>query len=139
MNWIRVGLLLATAVCLAGCGSKATTTTRPPLLVRAQPAHFEAYATTISLTGAIQARTLADLSFRVSGRVVEWDADVGQRVEAGAVLAKIDPTEQQADLDAANAAVDFAEAVLRQASTNFDRQKSLIDSGFTTRSTYDSA
>lgn len=139
MNVIRFGLLLAMALCVAGCGGKATLPPRPPLLVRAQPAHFEDYATTISLTGTIKARTQADLSFRIDGRVVEWDADVGQHVEAGAVLAKIDPTEQQADLDSANAAVASAQAVMRQASTNFDRQKSLIDSGFTTRSTYDLA
>jgi RND family efflux transporter MFP subunit len=93
----------------------------------------------ITLTGEIQARVQTDLSFRVSGRVVARSADVGQHVDAGAVLAKIDPAEQQADLDAANAAVTAAEALLRQAKAAYDRQKSLIDLGYATRSAYDTA
>jgi membrane fusion protein, multidrug efflux system len=139
MKWTPLGLLLAIAACVGGCESKATIPPRPLLPVKAQTARFEDYSTRLSLTGEIQARNQADLSFRVSGRVIERDADVGQHVDAGAILAKIDPTEQQADVDAANAAVTAAEATLRQASTAFDRQKSLFDSGYATRSTYDSA
>ena len=66
-------------------------------------------------------------------------ADVGQHVEAGETLAKVDPAEPQADLDAANASVASAEALLKQTSAAFDRQKSLMDAGFATRSNFDAA
>jgi RND family efflux transporter MFP subunit len=135
----RTALLLAIAVAVAGCNSKAVVPPRPPLLVRTQAVRLEQYMPGITLTGEIQARVQTDLSFRVSGRVVARSADVGQHVDAGAVLAKIDPAEQQADLDAANAAVTAAEALLRQAKAAFDRQKSLIDLGYATRSAYDTA
>ncbi len=109
------------------------------MLVRTQAVQLEDYEQGISLTGEIQARVQTELSFRVSGRVIARSADVGQRVEAGEVLARIDPAEPQADLEAANAAVTAAEATLRQASAAFDRQRSLIDQGFATRSAFDTA
>jgi len=139
MGLTRAAVLLAVAVSAAGCNSKAAAPPRPPLLVRAQAVRLEDYMPGITLTGEIQARVQTDLSFRVSGRVVARNADVGQHVDAGAVLAKVDPAEPQADLDAANASVKSAEATLRQAQAAYDRQKSLIDLGFATRSSFDTA
>jgi len=138
MTTIRMGLLLATALGLVGCNNTASTP-RPPLLVQTKTVHEQDYVSTLVLTGEIAARTQSDLSFRVSGRVIARSADVGQHVDAGAVLAKVDPAEPQADLDAANAAVTSADALLKQASAAFDRQKSLFESGFATRSTFDTA
>jgi RND family efflux transporter MFP subunit len=65
--------------------------------------------------------------------------DVGAHVNAGDVLARIDPTEQQADLEGSKAAVAAAEAQLRVATATFERQKTLMASGFTTRVSYDQA
>jgi RND family efflux transporter MFP subunit len=65
--------------------------------------------------------------------------DVGAHVNAGDVLARLDPAEQQADLDAATAGVAAAEAQLRVAQATFDRQDALLSSGFTTHVAYDRA
>jgi RND family efflux transporter MFP subunit len=99
----------------------------------------QSYDSEVALTGSVRARVQTELSFRVSGRVIERRGEVGQHVEAGAVLARIDPSEQRADLDAAKAGVAGAEATLRQASAAFDRQKSLLASGYTTKAAYDLA
>ena len=64
---------------------------------------------------------------------------MGGHVEAGQVLARIDPAEQQADLDAAAAAVTAAESQLRVAQATFNRQNHLISTGFMTRVAYDQA
>ena len=101
-----------------------------------QPRDRQACAT---LTGEIQARFRADLSFRVSGRVLARYVDVGAHVEAGQVLALLDPAEQRADVDAATTAVIAAKFQLRVARATFERQKALIASGFTTRTVYDQA
>jgi RND family efflux transporter MFP subunit len=93
----------------------------------------------VTLTGEVQARFRADLSFRVSGRVLARYVDVGDHVRAGEVLALLDPAEQQADVDAATAAVTAADSQLRVANATFERQKALIASGFTTRTVYDQA
>jgi membrane fusion protein, multidrug efflux system len=93
----------------------------------------------LTLTGEVQARFRADLSFRVSGRVLTRLMDVGAHVNAGDLLARLDPAEQQADFDAATASVAAAEAQLRVAQATFDRQNQLLSSGFTTRVAYDHA
>ena len=95
--------------------------------------------TVLTLTGEVQARFSADLSFRLSGRVLERLVDVGAHVNAGDVLARLDPAEQQADFDAATAGLAAAEAQLRVAQATFDRQSSLLSSGFTTRVAHDQA
>jgi RND family efflux transporter MFP subunit len=93
----------------------------------------------VTLTGEVQARFSADLSFRVNGRVLARMVDVGAHVNGGDLLARLDPAEQQADFDAATAGVAAAEAQLRVAQATFDRQNALLSSGFTTRVAYDRA
>ena len=93
----------------------------------------------VSLTGEIRARDQSDLSFRVGGRLTERNVDVGDHVIADQVLAKIDPAEQDANVSAALASVRAAEALLRQATATYERQKSLLDRGFTTRRDFEAA
>src|SRR5438874_5766638 len=95
--------------------------------------------TPVTLTGAIHARSSADLSFRVNGRVLARLVDVGDHVNAGDVLARLDPAEQQADLDAATAAEAAAQSQLQVARTNFERQKTLLAQRFTTQVAFDQA
>ena len=97
------------------------------------------YAPVVALTGEIKARVQTNLSFRVSGRISERTVDVGARVTPDQVLARIDPKEQKADVVSAEAAVQSAEALVRQTATAFERQKALIKDGFTTRREYDQA
>ncbi len=126
------------AAALAACNG-AQVARRPALPVRVVTAKVTDYAPSLSITGEIAARISSDLSFRVSGRVIERKVDVGAHVEAGQVLARIDPASAQSDLDAANAAVASAEAVLKQNTASFERQKQLLGAGFTTRTGFDSA
>ena len=49
------------------------------------------YAAPVTLTGDIQARVQTELSFRVGGKIIERSVDVGDRVTAKQVLARLDP------------------------------------------------
>ena len=60
-------------------------------------------------------------------------------VMPGDVLARLDPSEQEANFRSAKAAVEAAEAQLKQVSAAFERQKSLLASGYTTRRDFDQA
>ena len=131
-------LAILAATPLAAC-HPSSVSKRPPLPVQAITAKVTNYAPRLSLTGEIAARVSSDLSFRVSGRVIERKVDVGAHVTAGEELARLDPAAAKADLDAANAAVASAEALLKQNQSAFDRQKQLLVSGFTTRSGFDTA
>lgn len=124
---------------LAGCQKQEAAAKKLPIMVRTETVAMADYAPRTSLTGVIAARTLNNLSFRVGGRVAERLVDVGQHVDKDAVLARIDPQEQESDLRSAQADLDAAQAQLTQAAAAFERQKTLLAQGFTTRRDYDAA
>ncbi|MGY4175934.1 RND family efflux transporter MFP subunit [Bradyrhizobium sp. USDA 4518] len=134
-----VAAAVLAGVALSGCNDRASQTAARATLVRTTIVQPRDRQASLTLTGEIQPRFRADLSFRVSGRVVARTVDVGAHVNKGDVLARLEPAEQQADVDAATAAVASAEAQLRVAKATFERQKALIASGFTTRTVYDQA
>ncbi len=130
--------LLGSAALVSGCQEESSVP-KQPVRVGVEVARVAEYAPEIVLTGEVAARVASELSFRVSGRIVERRVEVGERVSADQALATLDPQEQRAELDAARAGVQAAEAQLRQAESTFDRQKSLIRQGYTTRREYDAA
>jgi RND family efflux transporter MFP subunit len=107
--------------------------------VRTVRAAVSTYSASTAITGEVKARIQSELSFRVSGRIVERLVDVGSTVRAGDVLARMDPEEQRADVDVATASVASAEAQLTQAALASDRQKNLFRNQVTTRASYDAA
>ena len=136
----RHGLLVVLPVVaiLHGCGEE-TVANAPPQVVGFVEAEAKTFERTVSLTGTIVARNTSTYSFETSGRVTDVYVDVGDTVDPGTLLAKIEPTQQQADVAAARAKVDSAEAGLAQAKAAFGRQRQLLAKGFTTRSDYDQA
>jgi len=137
MNAALAVALLATP--LGACNDHSANPVERAAFVRTEIVQPQDGQASLTLTGEVQARNRADLSFRVSGRVIARLVDVGARVNGGDVLARLDPAEQQAELDAATAGLAAAESQLRVAQATFDRQTSLISSGFTTRVAYDQA
>jgi membrane fusion protein, multidrug efflux system len=137
---LRAGMMVALlATPLGACEEPPAPTAERAAFVRTEVVQLLPRQGSATLTGEVQARFRTDLSFRVAGRVVERLVDVGDHVDAGDVLARLDPTEQQADVDAAMAAVAAAGAQLRVAQSTYDRQRSLLADGFTTRPVYDQA
>ncbi|HZC98337.1 MAG TPA: efflux RND transporter periplasmic adaptor subunit, partial [Bradyrhizobium sp.] len=137
---MRAALALALlAAPLGACNDRAATTVERTAFVRTEVVQPRDQQASVTLTGEVQARFSANLSFRVTGRVIARMVEVGDHVNAGDVLALLDPAEQQADVDAGTAAVASAEAQLRVAQATYDRQKGLMTSGFTTRTVYDQA
>jgi len=63
----------------------------------------------VSATGTITAANTRGLSFSVAGTLTEVDVKAGDLVTAGQVLARIDPTDTQATVDAAQQRVDDAQ------------------------------
>ena len=135
----RIAALLLAVLPLAGCGESAAPAPRPPFAVIVQTVLPQSYDNDITLTGTVKAQVPSELSFRISGRVIERKADVGQHVGADDVLARLDPTEQEADLRAAQAGLAGAEATMRQADAALERQKSLLADGYATQAAYDLA
>ncbi|MBS0576859.1 MAG: efflux RND transporter periplasmic adaptor subunit [Proteobacteria bacterium] len=75
--------------------------------------------------GVVEAVQQADLSAQTAGRVVAVDADVNDRVAAGAVLLRLTAVEQQAGADVARAQLRAAEAAAAEAQATFARYSAL--------------
>lgn len=123
---------------LAACEDKAEVAPSPQQ-VRVVAASDAQYQQGAEITGEVKARVQTELSFRVSGRVLERKVDVGSHVRAGDVLARLNDTEQQADVSVASAALDSAQAVVRQKTLAFDRARLLLQSQAAPRAIFDDA
>ncbi|MGH8484646.1 MAG: efflux RND transporter periplasmic adaptor subunit, partial [Pseudomonas sp.] len=123
---------------LAGCKKKEADEIELPRVAvqKVQPSDFAALVT---LTGDVQARVQADQSFRVGGKIISRSVDVGDHVKANQVLARLDPTDLQANVDSAKAEVFAEQARVTQTSAAFVRQQKLLPKGYTSQSEYDSA
>lgn len=140
MRLFRTILLMAwSCATLTACAPSEQASEKAPRQVDTVTVKAGPWSETVSSTGEISARVQSELSFRISGRIIERLADVGDRVVAGQVLARIDSEEQQADLQVALASQESAEAQLTQAQQAFDRQESLFNSGVSARSNLDEA
>ncbi len=126
------------AATLAGCqGEQAAPTAARP--VRVATVESSVLRDAASMTGDIQARKDVDAAFRVGGRMIERGVNVGDRVTAGQVLARLDPATEQNALTAAKATLAAARGDVTTARNTFERQDRLMAQGFTTRPRYDQA
>jgi membrane fusion protein, multidrug efflux system len=87
----------------------------PPRAVRVQEVTADAAAAEQSYTGVVRARYETDLAFRVGAKIASRHVEVGQRVSAGAVLLRLDPTDYRLAVKAAESDLSAAEAEVVQA------------------------
>ncbi len=95
----RLTAMLAASLLLLAC-SKDDPPPEPVRPVLSMEVKAEDQETLGRFAGTIQARYESNLGFRVPGRIARRAVDVGAEVEKGAVLAVLDPTDQQNQLRA---------------------------------------
>ncbi len=141
LRLIRAALLAGAALGPAAAAGAPADATPPPSLaaVKTVTAARTDVAGEVVLSGDVQAKFLSTVAFRVTGKIAERLAEVGDHVGADQVLARLEPQEQRVNVETAEAALSSAEALLTQAKVNFERQQALMRSGYTTRSSYDQA
>lgn len=131
-------ILLPVFVLIAACGKEPVSAPQRPR-VDVQTVKPVQFAANVRLTGDIQARVQTQLSFRVSGKIIERLVDVGDRISASQVLARLDPQDLQTSVDSAKAGVAAEQARVKQTAAAFVRQEKLLPKGYTSQSEYDSA
>ena len=132
-RWGAVVFLAAALV--AGCGGQEEVVETPrTVLVTRVGSQVDDPA---SLAGEIRARHETELGFQVAGRMVERQAEVGERVERGALLARLEPDDLQARERAAGAQLAAAEAELGRARADQARFRVLAEDQLVSRSTLD--
>ena len=80
--------------------------------------------------GEVRAKVESRLGFRISGKIIKRQAELGQRVKAGQVLAQLDPQDYKLAADAARAQLQAAATNRDLAASDFKRYKELKDQNF---------
>lgn len=99
---VGIGWVLAAG---SGCDNRQTpapsATSRPadPIPVSVAPVGHGSIDRTVEIVGTLFGEEEAVISSRSSGRIISIDADLGDRVEPGAILAQVDPTDYRFTLE----------------------------------------
>lgn len=138
MNIAPAASLAACLSVLLGCGNRGPE--GPPLRpVQTIVIRHATAGEQIALSGQIEARNQTKLAFRISGRLIERNVDVGNTVKTGQLVARIEAQDARNSLRSAEAELAAAQATLVQARNHEHRFKSLVGSGVVSRSQYDDA
>lgn len=130
-----LGLGLALLAC-GGEEAAAPPPLRPVRHVRVEPSGEAVPAT---FAGVARAGVESRLSFRVGGTVQEVAVKLGDRVDRGQVLARLDPTDYELKVEEAEAALAQGRAALRRAQADYDRVRALYENNNAARSELDAA
>ena len=87
-----------------------------------------AFRVAVSANGLVRPIDRIELKSKASGEVIELPIEVGDRVEKGALIAKLDQVEERTALVQARADLDIAGAELGLAQKNFEGRKQLFGS-----------
>jgi RND family efflux transporter MFP subunit len=137
-----IGLLAGglTVALMAGWSSRPAV--RDPRLQSPSVEIFEAQAGSSNkrtFTGVVEARVQSDLGFRVGGKILERSVNMGQRVQKGQILMRLDSVDLNLSLAAQQANVEAARAKCTQTKADEARFATLVKSGAVSRQEYDQA
>jgi len=129
---VRALQILLLPLVLGGCFERAQATVeqpvRPVLATRVQPAQDAAAR---RYPGLVKPRREADIGFRAGGRMIAREVDVGARVVAGQVIARLDDTDIALGVRSAEADLASAEAQAVLTTAEAGRSRTLAAAGWT--------
>jgi multidrug efflux system membrane fusion protein len=117
------------AVALAGC-SKPPAAEDPVRAVKVQTVGASAYGTAPEFSAEVRARIETPMGFRVAGKILRRQAELGQRVQAGQVLAQLDPQDYRLAAEAARAQQASAQTNRDLAAADLKRYRELRAQNF---------
>ena len=89
------------------------------------------------VTGKVQPRDEVNVKPQISGIIAELYKEAGQPVKEGEIIAKLKVIPDMSSLSSAQSRVRLSELNLKQAQTNFDREKALYDKQLVSVDEYD--
>lgn len=122
-------MLVGSVVMLSAC-SRPTPVAEPIRAVKVIAVGADTLDPSRSYAAEIRARIESRLGFRVAGKIVSRRVEVGQRVQAGQLLAEIDAQDYRLSQEAAKAQLQAAQTQLDLAAADYRRYKALRDQSF---------
>jgi RND family efflux transporter MFP subunit len=121
---------------LAGCGKEEA---RPEQAhpVRVTAAVLSDQRLHASYSGDVRARYETDLGFRVGGKILARQAEVGSAVKSGEVLARLDPQDLQLNVLSARSQLEAARSDYEQARADLERYRNLLKKRFISEAEFD--
>jgi RND family efflux transporter MFP subunit len=129
-----LGLLPLLAACQDEAQSAAAKAERP---VQVQRVAFQAGDASREFVGVVRARYETDLGFRVAGKIVARLVNVGDRVRAGDVVARLDAEDLKLQVDSARAELSAAMSSVAQTAADELRFRTLRERGYAAVADYD--
>lgn len=125
------------AVSFARADRGADPAAAPSVPVRVASVHFTPAEAVSRFAAVIQPRVEASVGFRVGGKLTERLVEIGDRVEAGTPLARLDPADLELQAKSVEAQLAAAQADAANARADFARYAALQQGGWTTRQEYE--
>ena len=122
-------LLLGAVIALAAC-SRPAPVEEPVRAVKVMTVRSASLQATQEFSGEVRPRIESRLGFRVAGKLVRREVELGQHVKAGQVLARLDPQDYRLATDAAQAQLGAAATNRDLAAADFKRFKELREQNF---------
>ncbi|MCQ4260314.1 efflux RND transporter periplasmic adaptor subunit [Stutzerimonas stutzeri] len=134
-------LMSATALLLVACSNEEKTeqSAPPPSEVEVMTVEPRPIANIIELPGRVQAVRIAEIRARVNGIIQKRLYEEGSDVHVGTPLFQIDPREMRANLKAAKASLEGAQATAQNAAQDVRRYKGLVAKQAISQQEYDTA
>ncbi|MBA2674328.1 efflux RND transporter periplasmic adaptor subunit [Ramlibacter sp.] len=126
---LSLSLLALVAITLGGC-SKPEAPPEPLRAVKVINVGTSSAQSGYEFSGEVKPRVESRLGFRVAGKMIRRQAELGQHVKAGDVLAQLDPQDYKLATDAARAQVAAASTNRDLAAGDFKRYAALREQNF---------
>jgi RND family efflux transporter MFP subunit len=123
---------------LAACNDLAQSAdAKPERPVQVQKVAFEPSDVSRAFVGVVRARYETDLGFRVAGKIVSRTVNVGDRVRAGEVVARVDAEDFKLQVESARAELSAAMSSVAQTAADELRYRTLRERGYAAVADYD--
>jgi HlyD family secretion protein len=136
-KWIIWGLIIIAAG--VGIWFWKFTEKEKPVVLETEHPHYGFIATSVTATGTIQPVDTVSVGTQVSGTISKVYVDFNDKVKKGQLIAEIDKTILQAQVDQIAANLRQAQSSLNFSKSNYDRQKQLLDVGAISKADYETA
>jgi|GEM_PF-1657661 len=137
ITYVTGATLIALSV-LGGCGKKQVAATDVPI-VKLATVEASGSLQPYTYNGIVQASTQSNVSFKVDGNITNVFVKQGDLVKAGTIIATLDPTNYQLQLQSAQANLNQAKAQAQNAKSDVIRAQQLYAQGDASAASLDNA